>query len=58
MTWSIDMLTDEITTDDGWWLIRNVAEQIAGGYSSQAMTLWNRNGRPIMASRQNIAVFG
>jgi len=58
MTWSIDMLTDEIATDDGWWLIRNVAEQISGGYSSQAMTLWNRNGRPIMASRQNIAVFG
>jgi acyl-CoA thioesterase len=58
MTWSIDMLTDEITTDDGWWLIRNVAEQIAGGYSSQAMTLWNRNGRPVMASRQNVAVFG
>ncbi|QUS41257.1 thioesterase family protein [Tardiphaga alba] len=58
MTWSIDMLTDEITTDDGWWLIHNRAEQIAGGYSSQAMTLWNRQGTPIMASRQNIAVFG
>jgi acyl-CoA thioesterase len=57
MTWSVDMLTDEITTDDGWWLIRNVAEQIADGYSSQAMTLWNRQGRPIMASRQNVAVF-
>ena len=58
MTWSIDMLTDQLTTDDGWWLIHNVAEQIAGGYSSQAMTLWNRNGQPILASRQNVAVFG
>ncbi|MCX7322366.1 MAG: thioesterase family protein [Hyphomicrobiales bacterium] len=58
MTWAIDMLTDEVTTDDGWWLIHNVAEQIANGYSSQAMTLWNRQGKPIMASRQNIAVFG
>lgn len=58
MTWSIDMLTDKITTDDGWWLIHNRAEQIAGGYSSQAMTLWNRKGTPIMASRQNVAVFG
>lgn len=58
MTWAIDMLTDDITTDDGWWLIRNVAEQIAAGYSSQAMTLWNRKGTPIMASRQNVAVFG
>jgi acyl-CoA thioesterase len=58
MTWSIDMLTDDIATDDGWWLIRNVAEQIGQGYSSQAMTLWNASGRPIMASRQNVAVFG
>jgi acyl-CoA thioesterase len=58
MTWSIDLLTDKIETDAGWWLIHNVAEQIADGYSSQAMTLWNRNGRPIMASRQNVAVFG
>ena len=58
MTWSIDMLTDDLSTDDGWWLIRNVAEQIDDGYSSQAMTLWNASGRPIMASRQNVAVFG
>jgi acyl-CoA thioesterase len=58
MTWALDMLTDNIATDDGWWLLRNVAEQISDGYSSQAMTVWNATGQPIMASRQNIAVFG
>ena len=58
MTWSIDMLTDCITTDEGWWLIQNVAEQISDGYSSQAMSVWNAQGQPIMASRQNAAVFG
>lgn len=58
MTWSLDMLTDTIATDNGWWLLRNIAEQIGDGYSSQAMTVWNASGRPIMASRQNIAVFG
>jgi acyl-CoA thioesterase len=58
MTWAVDMLTDKIETDDGWWLIRNTAEQISDGYSSQAMTVWNANGLPIMASRQNVAVFG
>jgi acyl-CoA thioesterase len=58
MTWSLDMLTDNITTDDGWWLIRNGAEQIGNGYSSQAMTVWNAQGEPVMASRQNVAVFG
>jgi acyl-CoA thioesterase len=58
MTWSVDMLTDTIETDDGWWLIRNAAEQIGDGYSSQAMTVWNAQGVPVMASRQNVAVFG
>jgi acyl-CoA thioesterase len=58
MTWAIDMLTDQIETTDGWWLVRNAAEQIGDGYSSQAMTVWNAHGVPTMVSRQNIAVFG
>lgn len=58
MIWSLDMLTDTIATEDGWWQLRNVAEQIGDGYCSQAMTVWNASGQPIMASRQNIAVFG
>ncbi|WP_299814990.1 thioesterase family protein [Tardiphaga sp.] len=58
MTWAIDMLTDKIATDDGWWLVRSAAEQIGDGYSSQAMTVWNAQGVPVMASRQNVAVFG
>jgi acyl-CoA thioesterase len=58
MTWAIDLLTDKVETADGWWLVRNAAEQIADGYSSQAMTVWNANGVAVMASRQNVAVFG
>jgi acyl-CoA thioesterase len=57
MTWAIDMLAEEIATDQGWWLVRAVAEAAAGGYSSQAMTVWNAAGTPVMASRQNVAVF-
>jgi acyl-CoA thioesterase len=58
MTWSVDLLTDRIETTDGWWLVRNSAEQIGDGYSSQAMTVWNAEGVAVMASRQNVAVFG
>ena len=58
MTWAVDLLTDRIETNDGWWLVRNRAEQIGDGYSSQAMTVWNAQGVPVMASRQNVAVFG
>jgi acyl-CoA thioesterase len=57
MTWSIDMLTDKIETDDGWWLVRVTADSAADGYSSQTMTVWNARGRPTMMSRQNIAMF-
>jgi acyl-CoA thioesterase len=57
MTWSIDMLTDTIATTDGWFLAHNAAERIGDGYSSQAMTVWDAKGAPVMASRQNVAVF-
>ena len=57
MTWMAEFLTDNICTEDGWFLARHVAEASRDGYSSQAMTLWNRHGEPIMIGRQTIAVF-
>ena len=58
MTWSIDLLTDAVETAGGWWRIRTIADAAADGYTSQAMTVWNAAGRPVMASRQSVAVFG
>jgi acyl-CoA thioesterase len=58
MNWSIDILTDRFDTEDHWWLSRAQAETLGDGYSAQSMTLWNRHGRPVMASRQTIAIFG
>lgn len=57
MTWSIDLLTDRPETKDGWWLLETKAENVSGGYSSQATTLWNADRQPILVSRQNVAVF-
>jgi hypothetical protein len=57
MTWSIDLLTDRLETEGGWWLVRTTAETLADGYSSQAMTVWNSRRQPMMVARQNIAVF-
>lgn len=57
MNWSIDILTDDFETEDRWWLSRAQAETLGDGYSAQSMTLWNRHGRPVMASRQTIAIF-
>lgn len=57
MTWAIDLLTDKLETEDGWWLVRTSAETMADGYSSQAMTVWNSARKPMMVCRQNVAVF-
>ena len=58
MTWMAEFLTETITTDGGWWLSRAIAETADNGYSSQAMTLWNRAGEPVMVGRQTVAIFG
>lgn len=57
MTWSIDLHTDSIATDDGWFLVRTTADTVSDGYSGQAMTVWNAAGEPLMSSRQSVAVF-
>ena len=57
MMWSIEVLADPPTSADGWWLIRNVADTVADGYSSQGSTMWNSAGVPMLAARQNVAVF-
>lgn len=57
MTWSLDLLTEELATDDGWWLVRTAADQIANGYSGQTTGIWNARGVPVAAARQNVAVF-
>lgn len=58
MTWMAEFLTDNITTDDGWFLAQHIAQTAQQGYSSQAMRLWNAKGEPLMVGRQTIAVFG
>lgn len=58
MTWMAEFLTDDPMTTDGWWLLKSSAETAIDGYSSQAMTVWNRDGAPVMVGRQTVAIFG
>jgi acyl-CoA thioesterase len=57
MTWTVDMLDDAAATRDGWWLVQSRAETAYQGYSPQAMTLWNADGKPVISARQNVAIF-
>lgn len=61
MTWMVDFLNPPqppSAEDDGWRLLRSTAEVVTEGYCSQSMSLWDSAGRPLLASRQNVAVFG
>ncbi len=57
MTWSLDVVGLPAQDDDGWRLLRSTAETIGDGYSTQGMMLWDAAGRPLIAARQNVAVF-
>ena len=57
MTWMVNFLTDDISTHDGWWLMRSAAEHARDGYSSQDMQVWNSDGELVITGRQCVAVF-
>ncbi|GAA6137172.1 thioesterase family protein [Arenicella sp. 4NH20-0111] len=57
MTWMLNFLSEDLTTKDGWWLMRSAAEHSKDGYSSQDMQVWNTDGELIVTSRQSVAVF-
>lgn len=56
MTWHVDVLC-ETFRGAAWHLARSVAEHTQGGYSSQDMTMWAEDGRPVLRARQTIAVY-
>jgi acyl-CoA thioesterase len=57
MTWIVNLLTSMPATRDGWWLLRFRADNAFEGYSSQHMMAWNRDGVPVIAGRQGVAIF-
>lgn len=57
MNWTVNMLTGEPRTDDGWWLLSAKTAYARGGFSVQDMMLWNRAGEPVLSSSQGIAIY-
>lgn len=57
MNWTLNILSDDLTTRDGWWLLRSRADQAQHGCSSQTMTIWNADGRPVASAIQSVALF-
>lgn len=57
MSWHINLLTDDLTTQDGWWLMRSATNFIKDGYVSQLIQVWNSDGKRVMDSLQMQALF-
>lgn len=58
MTWMVDILSGDLGASGDWVLGRMRAEAVGDGYSAQSMYLWSADGRPLMAARQCVALFG
>lgn len=56
--WTINFLEAEPKTSDGWWLVSSSAASLVRGIGSQEMTMWNRDGAPVIQSMQSVAIFG
>jgi len=57
MTWMMNFVKDDISTEDGWWLMRSAAEHARDGYTSQDMQVWNTAGELVITARQSVAIF-
>ena len=57
MTWIFNILSDNPTTEDGWWQIETRLTAAQGGYSSQVMRVWNRSGELIAEGMQSVTIF-
>ena len=57
VNWHHDVLTDDPSTEDGWYLLLTHAQASGDGWSGQDMAIWASDGRPIAAGRQSIVVF-
>jgi hypothetical protein len=58
MTWMVDFLSDDPSSPDGWYAAHLISEAIADGYSAQNSYLWASDGKPLLACRQTVALFG
>jgi acyl-CoA thioesterase len=57
INWQFNLLTEEPSTENGWWLLESQTHHAVHGASSQYMTVWNSRGEPMMTGMQSVALF-
>lgn len=58
MTWMAEFVSEDYSNLSTWTYALSVAETAMNGYSSQAMTLWDETGKPLLVGRQTVTIFG
>jgi len=57
MNWQMNIIADDISTDDGWWLIDSKTHHADHGASSQFMGVWNSRKELIATGMQSVAYY-
>jgi len=57
MNWQVNMIADDIVTDDGWWLVDSHTHHADHGASSQYMGVWNSRYELIASAMQSVAYY-
>ena len=57
MNWHINILVDDVVTQEGWWHIETKQSAARNGYSSQIMRYWNTDGVLVAEAIQSVAIF-
>ncbi len=57
MNWQMNILVDDINSQDGWYQVEVNQTAAKDGYSSQPMRFWDRGGRLVAEGFQSVSIF-
>lgn len=56
-TWTHHFLTDDPTTESGWWLLKSWSSHARRGFSPQTMAIWNTRRELVCMGQQGVALY-
>lgn len=57
MTWMYNVVREDTSTQDGWYMLETDLSAAADGYSSQVMRIWNSDGDLLVDGMQAVVTF-
>lgn len=57
VNWICNVLREDLSTKDGWWMIESDLTAGSDGYSSQVMRMWNSDGDMVVDGMQSVVIF-